>query len=66
MNISIFRFLRITALSCLLISLSGCEDPQVYGSIGVSSYGGGYGGGGYYGRGGPGMHSSVSIGGRIY
>ena len=52
--------LRFAILTLLLASLSGCEDPQVYGSIGVSSYGGG----GYYG-GGPRMGGSLSVGGRI-
>jgi len=45
----------------IFASMSSCEDPQIYGSVGVSSYGGG----GYYG-GGPRMGGSVSIGGRIY
>jgi len=52
------RFLLLFG-ACL--SLSACEDPQVYGSVGVSSYGGG----GYYG-GGPRMGGSISVGGRIY
>ena len=48
-------------LAAILASISGCEDPQVYGSIGVSSgysrYGGGWGGSG--------VHTSISVGGRI-
>ncbi len=41
-------------------SLASCEPPQVYGSVGYSSYsGGGYHGGGGYG-------GSVRVGGRIY
>ena len=52
-----FRFFVLIGL-CL--SLSACEDPQVYGSIGVSSYGGG----GYYGS--PRMGGSISVGGRIF
>lgn len=61
---------RALILVLLGLSLSGCEDPQVYGSVGMSTGYGGYGGyGGYYGgyRGWnqPRMHSSISIGGRI-
>ena len=51
--------LRIALVAMLLASLSGCDDPQVYGSIGVSS---GY---GSYGGWGSGVHTSISIGGRI-
>ena len=43
----------------VLALLSGCDDPQVYGSVGISS---GY---GSYGGWGSGMHTSISIGGRI-
>ena len=47
-----------TALLVSLCSLfASCEDPQIYGSVGYSSYSGGWGGGGY--------GTSVSIGGRI-
>ena len=53
------KALRIAVLAVLLASLSGCDDPQVYGSIGVSS---GY---GSYGGWGSGVHTSISIGGRI-
>ncbi len=45
----------------LLLVLSGllasCEEPRVYGSVGYSSYSGGYGGG---------FGTSISVGGRIY
>ena len=45
----------------LLVALSGlmasCEEPRVYGSVGYSSYSGGYGGG---------FGTSISVGGRIY
>ncbi len=51
--------LRLAVVAVLLASLSGCDDPQVYGSIGVSS---GY---GSYGGWGSGVHTSISIGGRI-
>ena len=52
--------LRVLALLIATASLGGCEDPQVYGSIGVSS--------GYssYGGWGNGMRTSISVGGRIY
>ncbi|MEE4361477.1 MAG: hypothetical protein V2I63_08120 [Pseudomonadales bacterium] len=57
-------------LLVLTVPLSGCDDPQVYGSIGVSSYhGSGYYGPGYgpgYYGGGPRVGGSVVIGGRIY
>ena len=61
------RIIRVVALALgtsLVLSLGGCSDPQVYGSVGVSSGYGGYHGGGYYG-GGPRMHTSISVGGRI-
>ena len=49
-------FLFVIALAGTVAS---CEPPQVYGSVGYSSYsGGGYHGGGYGG--------SVRVGGRIY
>jgi len=51
------RVIRVSLIGLLCVSLSSCEPPQVYGSVGYSSYSGGYGGG--YG-------SSVRIGGRIY
>ena len=53
------KVLRVTLVAALLATLSGCDDPQVYGSIGVSS---GY---GSYGGWGSGVHTSISIGGRI-
>jgi len=58
------KLLKITQLLVavtLCSLLASCDDPQVYGSVGVSSYGGG----GYYG-GGPRMGGSISIGGRIH
>ena len=48
-------------LAALVSSLSGCSDPHVYGSIGVSS---GY--GGYHGGRGPRVNTSISVGGRIF
>ncbi len=52
--------IRIVLLMALCTLLSGCEEPQIYGSVGFSSYSGG----GYYGHGG--MGSSIRIGGRIH
>lgn len=46
---------KITTLLLLCLSVGGCDNVRVYGSVGYSSYGG-YGG---YG-------SRVAIGGRIY
>lgn len=55
------RWVKLIAVALLAANLGGCDDPQVYGSIGVSSgyssWGGGYGGSRVGG--------SVSIGGRI-
>jgi len=48
----IFYIIVITSISMLLASC----DPQVYGSVGMSSGWGGYGGGGF---------GSISVGGRI-
>jgi len=63
----------MTALKVLLVAsvvsvLSGCDDPQVYGSVGVSSGYSSYGGynRGRYGYGGTGVRTSISVGGRIY
>jgi hypothetical protein len=52
---------RVLLLLAVCSSLGGCDDMQVYGSVGVSSYSG-Y--GGYHGS--PRMGTSVSVGGRIY
>ena len=54
------RWLAALALGSIMAALSGCSDPHVYGSIGVSS---GY--GGYHGGYGPRVNTSISIGGRI-
>jgi len=65
---------QVTRLLVLLIvcaGLTSCDDVAVYGSVSMSSYGGG----GYYGPGyGPGYRpgypstygGSVTIGGRLY
>jgi hypothetical protein len=59
------RVLAKIAGLCLVVAmatgLSGCSDPQVYGSIGISS---GY--GGHYGGRGPHVNTSFSVGGRIF
>ena len=54
--------IALRGLTLLLLAgpLAGCDDPQIYGSIGVSSYHGS----GYYG-GGPRVGGSVVIGGRM-
>ena len=54
---SSWRIVRTLLVAIVLINLSGCDDPQVYGSIGVSSGFGSYGGSR--------MHGSISVGGRI-
>ena len=59
MNESLTKFGQLVALLVLCSQLGACDDPQVYGSVGVSSYGGG----GYYGS--PRVGGSISIGGRI-
>jgi hypothetical protein len=51
------RLTKTLLLSVLLAGLASCEPPQVYGSVGYSSFNGGYGGG---------FGSSVRVGGRIY
>jgi hypothetical protein len=55
------RFLRALLVLLGAASLASCEPPQIYGSVGYSSYSGG----GYYG-GGPRFGTSISVGGRIY
>jgi hypothetical protein len=58
------RFIGGALIAATILSLTGCSDPQIYGSVGISSGYGGYYGGGYYG-GGPRIGTSISIGGRI-
>ena len=50
----VFCVARVFVLIALALSVSGCEQPQVYGSVGYSSWGGG------------GLGGSISIGGRIF
>lgn len=57
---SLKRWIKVVMIAVAALALSGCEDPQVYGSIGISS---GY---GSYGGWGSGMRTSISVGGRIY
>ena len=52
----ILKVIRIAALASVCLLLASCEEPRVYGSVGFSSYSGGWGGG---------VGTSVSIGGRI-
>jgi hypothetical protein len=61
------KLLKGLLLVCIFPMLSGCDDPQVYGSVGVSSGYSNYGGynRGRYGYGGSGVRTSVSVGGRI-
>jgi len=59
MNLSLKNLARLVLMMTFCSLLASCDDPQVYGSVGFSSYGGG----GYHG--GPRMGTSVSIGGRI-
>lgn len=62
------KILLALCLSGAMVLLSGCDDPQVYGSVGVSSGYSSYNGyrGGYRGGYGRGARTSVSVGGRIY
>ncbi len=59
-----YRLLSFAAFLLLTLNLTGCNDPQVYGSIGVSS---GYSSYGRYNhrRSGPRMHGSITVNGRI-
>jgi len=57
---SVIKFSKILILLVACSGLASCDDMRVYGSVGVSSYGGG----GYYG--GSRSRTSVSVGGRIY
>jgi hypothetical protein len=52
---------KILTLLVVCSALASCDDMRVYGSVGVSSYGGH---GGYYGS--PRVGTSISVGGRIY
>ena len=56
----LIKWLQVGLILGLVSALSGCSDPQVYGSVGISS---GY--GSYGGWGGSGVRTSISVGGRI-
>ena len=60
MRQSIKRLVRVLLFFGVAMTVTSCEPPAVYGSIGYSSYSGG----GYYG--GSGIGTSISVGGRIY
>lgn len=53
--------LRWALLALALSVVAGCDDPQVYGSVGVST---GF-GSGHWGGGGTRVHTTISVGGRI-
>jgi hypothetical protein len=59
----LLRGFSVLVMAVIMASLSGCDDPQVYGSVGVSS---GYSSYGHY-RGGynSGVRTRISVGGRI-
>ncbi len=61
MKAASIRIAKLLTLVFICSSISACDDPQIYGSVGVSSYSGG----GYYG-GGTRVGTSVTIGGRIH
>ena len=55
------RISKLAGIVMMLVAcsaLSGCDDMRVYTSVGVSSYGGGYGS--------PRVGTSISVGGRIH
>lgn len=60
MKKTLLRVAKLVSIVAICSTLSGCEDPQIYGSVGVSTWGGG----GYYG-GGTRVGTSITIGGRI-
>jgi hypothetical protein len=71
MNSAQQQVIRLVVLLIVCAGLTSCEDVAVYGSVSMSSYGGG----GYYGPGyGPGYRPGypstyggrVTMGGRIY
>jgi len=59
----LYKIVRVALLAALVGSLSGCNDPHIYGSIGISS---GYGGGYHHGGWNSGISTSISVGGRIH
>ena len=62
---TIKQMLQVGFIVASMLSLSGCDDPQVYGSVGISS---GYSSYGHYGgrhNSGPRMRGNIRVGGRI-
>lgn len=57
---NLFKLAKVSVLLVACLSIAGCDDVRVYGSVGYSSY---HGYGGYYG--GPRYGTSVTVGGRI-
>lgn len=51
------RVARLLFVATLCLTLASCSEPAIYGSVGFSSYSGGWGS--------PGIGTSISIGGRI-
>jgi hypothetical protein len=60
---AIAKILSTLCLISAMTLLSGCDDPQVYGSVGVSSGYSSY--GGYRGGYNSGVRTSISVSGRI-
>lgn len=54
---TIKRMTKLLVIGALCLTLASCEQPAIYGSVGFSTYSGGWGS--------PGFGTSVSIGGRI-
>ena len=60
---SIKRIVQLTLVSALALTPTGCSDPQVYGSVTMSSGYSSYGYNRY--NSGPRMRGSITVGGRI-
>ena len=57
------KSLCLATVLMVCATLPGCSNPQVYGSIGISS---GYSNYGRHGGWNPSVHTSISVGGRIH
>ena len=57
---NLIKLAKVTAILVACLSIAGCDDVRVYGSVGYSNY---HGYGGYHGGG---MRTGVTVGGRIY
>jgi hypothetical protein len=55
----LIKTVKFAAILAACLSMAGCDDVRVYGSVGYSSYSG-------YGGYGSGYGTSVTVGGRIY